>query len=357
MIERHCKAKHPNPADFVGECHFCRLAVTNPSYRAWASPAASAAAAAACPHRGGPTGERHECPTCSGRVSIPVLSCAVHGACTFARKVEGVACCDGCKDDPTKAAAQAAGYKPRPPADPFASPVVVPPPPAFTPRTAARRALVTVVAGDKGRALWALSGPSFRAYAERVGAELVVSGWEGNRSWPMSAKFGIGPILAAFDEWVFADADVLFQPGSVDLFSLRESPAEVLAFNDLPHVLRHAPEFAVEYQRVRESQGMPRAPMPWYLNTGFVVGSRRHAAHVAPPPGPIPPLHCAEQHLWNARIYDFGCPVRFMTDDQHYQWWIRGTMRGAPPWAVLHFSGMNDEPRRLSEMAAAAGRW
>lgn len=355
MTPRPCKDKHPTPADFVGECHFCRLATTNPAYRSWAEPAA--VKPPACPHRGEPTGERHECATCgNGRVSIPVLACAKHGKCTFARKVDGVACCEGCEDDPTRAKGYAPSYTPPARAtDPFAAPVAIPTPPAFARRTNSRRAVVTVVAGEKGRAMWSITGPHMRAYAARLGAELVVSEWAGNPAWPMGGKFAIGTVAAAFDECIYADADVLFRPTTLDLFALRRDPAAVLAFNDLPHVLEKWTGLPEEYQRVRESQQMPRAPLPHYQNTGLVVMSRHHAPAIAPPAFPIPALHCAEQHLWVARLYESGCPVEWMTNDQHHQWWIEGTMRDAPPWAALHFSGMQDDARRLDEMRHIAG--
>jgi hypothetical protein len=51
-----------------------------------------------CRHRGDPTGATVECPTCAGNVRIKLMVCAVHGTCTLAKKVDGVACCVGCPD-------------------------------------------------------------------------------------------------------------------------------------------------------------------------------------------------------------------------------------------------------------------
>jgi hypothetical protein len=55
-------------------------------------------ASAECRHRGEPTGEQRQCGTCPGSVSVKVFGCSVHGACTLAKKVEGLACCKGCPD-------------------------------------------------------------------------------------------------------------------------------------------------------------------------------------------------------------------------------------------------------------------
>lgn len=52
-----------------------------------------------CIHRGELTGETRPCKTCGGRqVTEPLLACAVHGVCTEARLVAGVACCRICEE-------------------------------------------------------------------------------------------------------------------------------------------------------------------------------------------------------------------------------------------------------------------
>lgn len=346
---RPCAGKHVSTAAASGFCHFCKLAETNPAYASWK---AGGVPLPVCQYLGSATGETVACKACGGRdAMIPVMNCGKHGRCTQERPVAGATYCGTCDDRPRPPAyyAQAA------PADPWENPVAVPAPPPFTPRTKSRRAVVTVAAGERGAALLSISGGMMREYAARVGAEFVVSTWPGNPAFGMTSKFALGPIFAAFDECLYADADVLLTATTADLFALRRDPRAVLGYNDLPHVLMHAPEFPTEYQRVRESQKMPRAPIPWYLNTGLVVVSREHAPHIAPPSHPIPTVHCAEQHVWVARMYESGCPVEFMGDDHHHQWWIQGTMRDAPPWAALHFSGMGDDRRRLTEMAFVAG--
>lgn len=55
-------------------------------------------ARSACAHLGPETGGAVECPTCAGTVRLKLMACAVHGQCTTAKRVEGVACCAGCPD-------------------------------------------------------------------------------------------------------------------------------------------------------------------------------------------------------------------------------------------------------------------
>ena len=51
-----------------------------------------------CIHRGQLTGERIDCKTCSGHVSLLVLACKIHGSCTMAKAVPDKACCAVCGD-------------------------------------------------------------------------------------------------------------------------------------------------------------------------------------------------------------------------------------------------------------------
>jgi hypothetical protein len=50
-----------------------------------------------CIHRGDQTGAR-ECESCNGRVKIKTFSCDLHGECTLAKPLDGLACCGSCKD-------------------------------------------------------------------------------------------------------------------------------------------------------------------------------------------------------------------------------------------------------------------
>lgn len=49
----------------------------------------------ACTHRGDEL-RREACASCGGNVQIKVLSCEIHGECTIAKRLAGVACCQGC---------------------------------------------------------------------------------------------------------------------------------------------------------------------------------------------------------------------------------------------------------------------
>ena len=50
-----------------------------------------------CVHRGAMVGKR-ECASCAGTVKLKLFACAIHGECTLAKPLEGVACCGACRE-------------------------------------------------------------------------------------------------------------------------------------------------------------------------------------------------------------------------------------------------------------------
>lgn len=49
-----------------------------------------------CAHLGEATGEQVKCGTCPGGTKIKVFACGIHGACTIAKPIDGIATCAGC---------------------------------------------------------------------------------------------------------------------------------------------------------------------------------------------------------------------------------------------------------------------
>ena len=50
-----------------------------------------------CLHLGDST-RQQECDTCAGKTRIKVFTCSIHGECTLGKKLDGLACCAGCKE-------------------------------------------------------------------------------------------------------------------------------------------------------------------------------------------------------------------------------------------------------------------
>lgn len=98
----------PRPHDDC-TCSACRLYDTDPRYKRLydslpREPREPKDDPGPCLHLGDATGERRACPTCpkgpqgQDKTFAKIHRCAVHGACTLGKKIDGVACCDGCPD-------------------------------------------------------------------------------------------------------------------------------------------------------------------------------------------------------------------------------------------------------------------
>lgn len=307
----------------------------------WSSKqAAKAVVADRCVYLGEATGELATClEGCGAGTKIRVFGCGKHGTCTIGRKAEGVkGKCAGCVDyvrDPKQA-------KPRKVTkDPWLNRVQIPQPPKQHLKPNSPRAVVTVAAGQVGRDLLEISGPLMRTYAASIGADFVVLDWEGVPELGLTSKFALPGVLDHYERVIFLDADVLVSLGADDLLEI--VPEGAFGFyDDLPEVLIHSSGFMEEYQRVRDTQNLPRVKIPHYPNTGVLVFDRSHKDILSTPPRPIPPLHCAEQHWWCGRIHDSGCRTLKLPKWANYQWWTDKTLESVPDGAFLHFSGMQD---------------
>lgn len=219
-----------------------------------------------------------------------------------------------------------------------------------------KRAVVTVAAGEIGKALLRFSRSWLERYATRLQADLVVLDWCLNE-YPMYSKFQIYRTLEHYDRIIYLDADTLADPDACpDLFA--RVPAGHFGIYDDAHALRAANKFDIfvnEVTKVRASQGMPASGLPWYGNTGIFVAERMHKDLLAPPARSIPMMHCGEQSLFNARLQDSGVPITFLPDDCNRQWWEHREFKAVqPPNAILHFSGMHEKDNRLGLMKKVA---
>lgn len=93
-MPRYC---HPE-GDGNPDCRLCQQYAADPAFRAAIDAVVHPKPLGPCRHMGMPTGKTKTCPTCTGHVELKLIECAKHRHCTLGKKVEGVACCVGCKD-------------------------------------------------------------------------------------------------------------------------------------------------------------------------------------------------------------------------------------------------------------------
>jgi len=227
--------------------------------------------------------------------------------------------------------------------------IPIPPKPILTPTRT--KAVVTVAAGVKGKALFEISGELLKAYADRMDADFIVLDWPGVPEWGISSKFQLSYMLDYYERVLYLDSDILIPQTAINLFDYAKEDG-FYAYDDLPDILRDGGGFIEEYQHVRITQGLKRSKLNFYLNTGVMLFSKKHQYILSIPSLPIPPCHCSEQHLWVARLQDSTENIIKLPKIANWQWWTDKDFIEAPDNAILHFSGMQEfsEDFRLYKM-------
>lgn len=226
-----------------------------------------------------------------------------------------------------------------------------PGPIALTPKSSI--AVVTVAAGPNGEELLAISEPGLRAYAARCNADFLVLRPPLNIRFPLAAKWHVAGVLDHYSRIAFIDADVLVPSTAASIFDAVPLGSFGVV-DELRYVLRGWPGLIAGYQRFREGQGLGRAYVPHYLNSGVYVAEKQHKAALAHPAKPTHVDHCTEQHQLNAMLDTLGVPVHLLAEKWNYQWWPRQSFADAPPDAMLHFSAIFDHGERVQRMRTAA---
>lgn len=220
------------------------------------------------------------------------------------------------------------------------------------------RAVVTAVVGRDAEAMHAITGPHLRAYAERVGADLVVLRWPGTFNHPVTCKFQLARVLDHYERAAFVDADTAIDPlKTVNLFD--QCAEGEFGFCDewewqtkVPGFDRHA-----QYQQFRCDLGFRCLDtIPWYMNSGVMVVSRAHRELLLPPTRGILNHHCSEQDWISASLLDSGLPYKILDRKCNWQWWTDPGFKAAPADAILHWSGSGPNEGRVHMIAEWAAR-
>ena len=134
-----------------------------------------------------------------------------------------------------------------------------------------KTAIVTVVAGEKYERLWAKTRPSFEAYAQRIGAELLVIGPQPDIPSQHWAKLSIYELLKKrFNRVAYIDADALIRDDCPSLFDV--VPEDSLGiFNEG----KYTPRAMCIYEIMQAYKiQLPDWNRIDYFNTGVMVVSR-----------------------------------------------------------------------------------
>ncbi len=169
------------------------------------------------------------------------------------------------------------------------------------------RVIVTSVIGEKFEAIWKLTGPTIEAYADRIGADLIVFKENPHETSPHWVKFGLYDILhKMYKRAAWIDADIIIRKDAPDIFEI--VPEDRLGiFNE--------GRFAPRALAIHEAMQVYKVDLPdWdrvsYFNTGVMVISQDQRHLFNPPEGiKRQKYNFGEQTYLNLRIQQRKVPI------------------------------------------------
>lgn len=221
-------------------------------------------------------------------------------------------------------------------------------------------AIVTFVAGQRGREMYEISRPSIERYAQRCQADVIVIPPDKQQQYIFTNKWRAGQVFSQYGyerlQWI--DADVIVHPDADCLFDVVPENAMGLRFEQNEYLHTDRPEwYADEMRELFASQSLPIAPIPPAHNWGMYVASKCHVSAFSPPLQAFPARHCSEQNWSNYVAIRDGFAIHRLPESTHWMHvWDKPHSRidGAQ---FLHFSGIFDHAKRLQLMREAAAKW
>lgn len=217
-------------------------------------------------------------------------------------------------------------------------------------------ALVTVVAGEKFERLWTKTRPTFEAYAERIGAELVVIGAQPEIPSQHWAKLGIYELLRKrFERLIFIDADAIIRDDCPSLFEM--VPEDSLGiFNEG----KYTPRAVCIYEIMNAYRiSLPRWNRIDYYNTGVMVVSRGQR-FIFKPPEEVKRIRNSygEQTWLNLQILQNGIKVHELSHHfNHMSMMDRLTGVSRKGSQVIHYAGPPSEEALYAALSADLAAW
>ena len=189
------------------------------------------------------------------------------------------------------------------------------------------KAVVTIATGREYRRLLSVTGPTHRAYAERVGADYIQLTNQLCADWKQE-KFRAGIVGEQYDQTLFVDCDVIIRDSCQDVFNVGG-----IYIHDDREKLRMTHWCEGDIARVAESQHVDPWPYLRCLNTGFFTFNRTDNPWVMPT-HPFNDSHCAEQWWVDRHINEWTR----MDSENNWQWWFYDFWDGIDDANVVHLA-------------------
>ena len=132
------------------------------------------------------------------------------------------------------------------------------------------RAIVTICCGDFYRQMAAISHPTIKAYADKLGADFIVWDDYGRHSMPHYQKLELGKLLRQYNRVLYLDTDILVRDDAPDIFAI--VPEDALGALEEGQYYSDRKGWALKFM-----QSIGYDPRDWngrYYNAGVLVLSR-----------------------------------------------------------------------------------
>lgn len=205
-----------------------------------------------------------------------------------------------------------------------------------------KKAILTIVSGEKYEQIWEKVEPFFVGYAEKCDATLIVLKDSEGLPSPHWMKFAVYDLLwKEFHRVAFIDADIIIRDDTPSLFDI--VPEDKIGIFDEGE---HTPRAICIYE-VAKAYGISKIPN-WnghtYYNTGVFVVSRQHR-HIFKINEEIKPLRNSfgEQTYLNMKILTSGVEV-FKLSHHYNRMSIMDRITGMTRRAsyIIHYAGDGD---------------
>jgi hypothetical protein len=190
------------------------------------------------------------------------------------------------------------------------------------PATDRQRAIVTVANGTQFVELLKLTRPAMRAYADRVGADLIDLDND-TEDWGFMEKFRTFHFARQYEQTLFVDADCIITDKCPDLFKMYEH-ADIVAHDDWSFLYK-TDWLERERNTVAQRSGLAIEHTAQCLNSGVVLVNQSAADVWNRPLVDIGTSHCAEQIYLEHNIANAvasGASFANLDSRANWQWWF-----------------------------------
>ena len=220
------------------------------------------------------------------------------------------------------------------------------------------KALVNVVAGEKAKQEYAITGASHRAYAEACGAVYSLITRDVVPDFPPAIKYLVNNAAMYYDQTLYLDVDTVITKLAPNIFE--EVPLGHWGIVDELGLLSDAkPGYTEEQQdyadKICDNLNWPRICLRFALNSGVMLMPKQTDKLYWPPPRPVPNFWNLDQLFLSIRLQMIAQPMLCL--DPRWNWChsYRLFEQGVPNAFIIHLADATDRVDQLQRLTRTYG--